>query len=357
MSTRPAALDSLTSIRGIAAWFVVLYHVRSGIGDYTPEALMAVFAKGYLAVDLFFMLSGFVLWLNYADRLRAGGLQSAPAFYWRRIARIWPLHAFILSGMVLFALVLAMRGAGDRALYPFAELPLHYAMVQNWGFTRALDWNDPAWSISCEFAAYLLFPLLALGADWRRVRVAGLVAGIVALAGLSWIVIDTPRLGDDIVGLGLWRCLIEFTMGTMLCALWQRCRQNRGAAKIAAAALLAAAAAWAAGLAETFVVPLLFAALLMLIALLDPLPLNPLRTRALVWLGDTSYATYLAHFPLFILFKLLVVSDPARIAPPLLLLFLVLVLLASALLYRWIEKPAQHALNRAWRGFRTTAPA
>lgn len=345
MTARPADLQSLTSIRGIAAWFVVLYHVRSGMGGYTPEAVMAVLAKGHLAVDLFFMLSGFVLWLNYADRLRHAGLAAAPAFYWRRIARVWPLHAFVLAGLTGFALLLAATGRTDPTNYPFAELPLHLAMLQNWGFTSALSWNHPAWSISCEFAAYLLFPLLAIAVDWRRARSVALVAVLVALALLLSVIIDTPSLGDDIPRLGLWRCLIEFVMGTVLCALWQRWREDRRATWYAAGCMIAAAVGWSAGFPESFAVPLLFAGLLGLIAFTDGALRNPLGARPLIWLGEVSYATYLAHFPLFILFKLLLIDDPARIAPPMLLLFLAVVLLASALLYRWVEKPAQRALN------------
>lgn len=357
MSARPQDLKSLTSIRGIAAWLVVLYHVRSGIGGYTPEPVMNVLAKGYLAVDLFFMLSGFVLWLNYAERLRAGGIEAAPGFYWRRVARVWPLHVFVLAGLVGFALVLLATGHGDGQNYPFAELPLHVAMVQNWGLTAALSWNHPAWSISCEFAAYLLFPLLAIGMDWRRVGSAGLIAGIVALAMLSWRVIDTPGLGDDIPRLGLWRCLIEFTMGTMLCALWQHWKGRARAIAGAMAVALAATIGWGAGLPETFIVPVIFAALLGLIALTDALPRNPLSARPLVWLGDVSYATYLAHFPLFILFKLAFVDDAAHIAPSRLLSFLMLVLIASATLYHCVERPAQRAFNRVVPRAKRTAAA
>ncbi|RJF90692.1 acyltransferase family protein [Sphingomonas cavernae] len=357
MNTRPTALDSLTGIRGLAAWFVVFYHVRSGMGGYAPEAVMAVLAKGYLAVDLFFMLSGFVLWLNYADAMRDRALSAAPRFYWRRIARVWPLHIVILAGLVAFALALIATHRADDTAYPLAELPLHIAMLQNWGLTDTLSWNHPAWSISCEFAAYLLFPVLAWSVDWRKAGSITLIAAIVALAGLAWRVIDTPGLGDDIPRLGLWRCLIEFTMGTMLCALWQRWRGDRRAAPIAAGALAIAIAGWTAGLAETFIVPLMLAALLALLAFGDDARRNPLRARPFVWLGEISYATYLAHFPLFILFKLAFVEDPARIAPALLALYLSLVLLASALLYRWVEKPAQRALNHLASGTRSAAHA
>src|SRR4029434_2342184 len=97
-------------IRGVAAWFIVLFHIRTGARTQLPETLMAILDKGYLAVDLFFMLSGFVLWLNYAERLRGHGIAGVPSFVARRLARIWPLHIFILALTVMLALAQSVAG-------------------------------------------------------------------------------------------------------------------------------------------------------------------------------------------------------------------------------------------------------
>ena len=103
-------LEALTGIRGLAAWAVVLFHLRVSLVTVLPGWGMAIAAKGYLAVDLFFMLSGFVLWYNYADRLRSGGWAATSQFWWRRVARIWPLHAAILTLFVAYALLAVWRG-------------------------------------------------------------------------------------------------------------------------------------------------------------------------------------------------------------------------------------------------------
>ena len=163
----PAHLGALTGIRGVAAWMVVLYHIRKSLILLLPADAIAVFAKGYLAVDLFFMLSGFVLWYSYADRIRQGGLAFAAPFLWRRLARIWPLHLFILALFIPLALLLRADG-GHMLHYPFGELPLHVLLMQNWGMTQEIAWNQPAWSISTELAAYLLFPLTVCLARWER---------------------------------------------------------------------------------------------------------------------------------------------------------------------------------------------
>lgn len=343
-------LRALTSMRGIAAWLVVAYHIRGSIAGL-PKGVEAVLAKGYLAVDFFFLLSGFVIWLTYAERLRDEGIAGVPRFLWRRLARIWPLHLVMLAGAVVLALVLTATGRHDPARFPFAELPLHVILVQNWGTTAALSWNDPAWSISCELAAYLLFPVLTMTIDWRRLpawAVVGAVAGIITLLHLIFEANGAPTLGSAITRLGVVRCMAEFAAGTAIASLWTRWRgRRRGIIGIAAVAV-ALAVRWASALPETLVVPALFAALLLLLALTAGKPHHPLEGRALHYLGEISYATYLGHFLLFFVFKLAFVRDAAAVPAWQIALYLALVLTSSAMLFHWVERPAQRILNR-WR--------
>jgi peptidoglycan/LPS O-acetylase OafA/YrhL len=343
-------LPALTGIRGIAAWLVVLFHVRLAMLATLPPEAIQVLGKGYLAVDLFFMLSGFVLYLNYADRLRAGGMATVPAFLGRRIARIWPLHAVILAGAIAFALVRIATGRGDSVHYPFSELPLHILLIQNWGFTTHLTWNDPAWSISCELAAYLAFPWLAMRVDWRRIAPVVAIGSLAALAGLvaavyAWAGSET--LNHDIPRLGLIRALCEFTMGTILCGLWLRWHDRPVTLGLAAglAGTIALTATGTGLISEPAGVPATLAALLLIIALL-PEAGNPLAARPIVYLGEISYSTYLVHFLLFVLFKILFVDDGRAVSFTLIGLFLAMVLAASVLLHHFVERPAQRALNR-----------
>lgn len=342
-------LDALTGIRGIAAWMVVLYHVRLSLTELLPDWLIAAMAKGYLAVDLFFMLSGFVLWYNYAERLRQGGMRSAGHFLWRRVARVWPLHLFILALFVVYAMAVAARG-GDTSAYPLAELPLHVFLMQCWGFTGELAWNDPAWSISTELAAYLVFPFMVWGLRWERFATV-LLLGACGLFGAALFALFASHgldsLGAEITRLGLWRCLLQFAVGTVLCVLWRRWREVRLAGPCAA---LASAGTLAAGigigLPETAFAPACFAAGLLALAL-DTSRFSRVLGRGFVlYLGEISYSTYLAHFGLFILFKLAFVDASLQIGWAGLAGFLAMVFAASAILYHGVEKPAQRWLNR-----------
>jgi peptidoglycan/LPS O-acetylase OafA/YrhL len=334
-------------MRGIAAWCVVLFHIRLSL-DWLPPAVVAIFAKGYLAVDFFFLLSGFVIWLSWSARLRAGGVRAVPPFLWRRLARIWPLYLVVLGATLALVLLLAAAGRYDALHYPFAELPLHVLLLQTWGFTRRLTWNDPSWSISCEWAAYLLFPLLAFAIDWRRVPSWAILATIIAaLVLLDQLMADSSSLGIDIWRFGLRRCLVEFAVGGAICALWERWRDRPTVpALLATSVALAALAATALGQRETLTVPAAFAAGLLALALTSDRRGNPLEGRVLHYLGEISYATYLVHFLLFVVVKLLFLDDVHAIAPILIALYVALVLGSSVALHHLVERPAQDWMNR-----------
>jgi peptidoglycan/LPS O-acetylase OafA/YrhL len=349
-------LRPLTSIRGLFAWAVVLYHVRLACLGWMPLPVIHVLAKGYLAVDVFFLLSGFVIWLNYGARLR--GRRAAADFLVRRIARIWPLHAAMLAFALGLALLLMATGR-PAWNFPLAELPLHIAMVQNWGLTSKLTWNDPAWSISCEWAAYLLLPLAVWLVPARRLPTWALagaaLAPLLALFALLYAT-GNASLGADIPRFGVLRCLAEFGCGAMLCALWKRWRGDRRAEIGCGVAGVAALAAWALGVPETIAFSFASATLLLALALGAERVRHPLAGRAIHWLGEISYATYLSHFLLFFAVKLALVRDAHDVAPWVIALYLLLVLAASAALYHGVERPAQRWILRRWKNRVSGAP-
>lgn len=343
-------LRALTGARGIAAWLVVLFHLRfmmPGIGGATgPMAL------GYLAVDFFFVLSGFVIWLTYADRLREDGLAGIPAFLKRRVARVWPLHMFVLAGAVVFAVAIALLDHPDWAQYPPHELPLHIVLLQNWGMTDRLTWNVPAWSISCEIAAYLVFPLLVMWVDLKRWPSWALIvaaAGVAAALSSVFVLRGATLLGEQVTSIGVLRCLGEFAIGMLTCALWLRWRARPLLPAFAVAGTGAALLALhlAGLLPQTFALPLVFAALVLALALTSAMRGNPLSWSPIHYLGEISYATYLGHWMLWMGFKLAFIHDH-DMGWGLFALFLLLVFATSVLLYHGVERPAQRAIN-GWK--------
>lgn len=340
-------LKALTGARGVAAWWVVLFHLRGSMGALHPAVESAI-AKGYLAVDFFFLLSGFVIWLSWGQRFRERGFAEAGRFLWKRMARIWPLHLFVLACAVVLAVVLAASGR-DIERFPFADLPLHIVLLQSWGFVEPLAWNDPAWSISAESAAYLLFPVLAVTIDWRRMPSWALVAVIAVLLFGLLPLAGQDGLGADLRSFAVARCVIQFAAGTAIGALWVRWRQRDAVA--GAAVLLAGALVVGWGLRllpEPHALPPALACLLLACAILSNRRGNPLEWWPIHRLGEISYATYLGHFLLWFVFKLLFVADAAVAPAWVLALYVVAVILSSEVLYRYVERPAQGWVNRLW---------
>jgi peptidoglycan/LPS O-acetylase OafA/YrhL len=350
--TRPPVIPALTSIRGIAAWWVVLYHFRERLPSALPEWLLPLTAHGYLAVDLFFILSGFVLALNYVESL-PGSLAGAAGFYRLRFARIYPLHFVILMLFLLNPLAIALFSAsGDTSAYGWDYFVLSLFLVQNWGFSTELAWNVPAWSISTEVFAYLFFPFAAV--LMRRVIVTAGAVLLVMAALLVALALAARAaggsLGSDITGFGLTRCCLQFLLGMMV---W-RLRDRVGFATpwLSHAAILLAVGLLLAyvllPIGDAVVMPAAFA--LLVFGLADPQarPGLWLNARWLETLGLISYSTYLSHYFIrdWVKFALIRQGIPEWIP---LLVYLTLVALASIMLYRMVEVPASHWLRSLGR--------
>jgi len=357
---RPEAIPALTSIRGLAAWWVVLYHFNEMIPEWIPDILLAFIRQGYLAVDLFFILSGFILGLNYGERFR-NGLAGTAEFYWHRVARIYPLHLAMLMLFLLNPLALSLFSTSrDIADFPPDYFLMSLLLVQNWGFTTQLAWNVPAWSISTEVFAYILFPLAALAIGrWVRSTgtvIVGMLAVMVILALAAGMV--GGSLGDDIPRFGLTRCCLEFLLGMLVWRL--RALVGFATAPASAVALLAAAVLCLAyatlPLRDALVMPAAWTLLVLGLADRGTGLARLMEARWLELLGLVSYATYLSHFFIrsWVKFLLLRPGVPEEVA---LLAYLILVAIASILFYRWVELPGRFWLrNLAPSGQRQRRP-
>ena len=151
------------------------------------------FRVGRLGVDLFFALSGFILTHTYITKLgprlhRSGTLR----FWWLRLARIYPVHFVMLNVAGLAVLAQQKLGVGDSGSRDWLN-PVDYLkqvfLLQEWGPDPQRGWNFPAWSLSMEWLAYLIFPLLAWFSSGARHRLATrwlCVAWVAVLLPLLW---------------------------------------------------------------------------------------------------------------------------------------------------------------------------
>lgn len=203
----------LTGLRGIAAIAVLLYHI-----PHSPAFAafgLSLFSRAYLAVDLFFVLSGFVISIGYYERVvKRPSWASYGDFLLNRMARVWPLH-FVVALVFLARILVNVSGEQPVALTP-ANIVTNLLMIQSWGWgTQALAGNS--WSVSTELVAYLAYPLVALIAFSRLawVQAAGAVALLALVAWLGNGAQGPLDVNDGDTILPVLRCLAGFSLGVI----------------------------------------------------------------------------------------------------------------------------------------------
>ncbi len=350
-------IRALTGLRGVAAFIVFLAHTREtlevrGFQLDVPVLVQRLFLSGGRQVDIFFVLSGFILTLIYRNWFMEAVTRHAYGhFLQRRFARIYPLHAFMLVLVFCFVTV-ARIGHVDtvNGLDKFdpLTLPAHFLLVHAWGFLGPMGgyWNLPSWSICIETLAYLLFPLL-IWSTTRFARSHGLLLfAIAALLGctLNWL---TPW---GLAGFpGIARGMSEFALGCSAAYLYDSpvatwLRTRTGSVLSVCALVLCFALT-----PDTCFAIGLFTAPLLLALSGDNMPARVLGCRPLYFLGEISYSIYLGHF-LYSSLAYRLVSVP-WMSTGLLPLWLgmgaivIVVVLLATLTYYVIEKPGRNILR------------
>ena len=280
-------IRSHTGLRGVAALLVVGYHQQFG-GGYRLPFEAGLFRRSYLMVDLFFILSGFVLSYVYnAER----PLADARSFFRARFARIYPLHVFalvtftaIFLGLLGFAL---LRGHAGEPLGSVWDWIYQLLLLNAW-IPATNEWNKPSWSISAEAFAYLVFPIiLAIHAEAHR-------ATRIALLGIAIVFYGLVGTSLDIsVGLAPLRCIAGFSVGMLLFYHRDLRVPVRSALQVLAVLWILFVLFFA--IADPWIIPG-FAALIFLTWSDEGLVARLLSARPFHWLGNISYSVYLMHY-------------------------------------------------------------
>ncbi len=344
-------IKPLTALRFYAAMWVVLYHFWPNLaltGGVRPEFI----ARGYLGVELFFVLSGFILCHVYLPAVEKGSF-SYKNFLWARIARVYPLHIATLAGVGVMALTATAVGMSiDPHILSWRSLPANLLLLQAWGLAPEAGWNHPSWSISAEWFAYLTFPLFAAAALALKARPYIAAAGAAALlAGLYLVfpLLSGFALTEATIVWGALRIVPCFALG---CAAWLVWRSNplpRAAqAAGAAAALVLAIALMAALRAHDALIVMAFGGLIVSLASLTSAGSRIGSSAAGVYLGEISYAVYMVCIPWKLLFvngvhKLFGYGDQLPLG--LWLVFLAGVVPIAALAHHLVERPARNWLR------------
>ncbi|MFC3580148.1 acyltransferase family protein [Sphingomonas hylomeconis] len=354
---RIADLKSLTSFRFFAALWVVLFH----FGDQLPLDYLAMnpILHGQRAVDFFFILSGFILAHVYGGQL-ASGRFVLRSFLVKRLARLYPVHVLALFGSLAFFIGAHLLGVqiNNAAKYDLRQFVPNLLLISTWfPFVRPA-FNLPAWSISAEFAAYLLFPFIARAVLSPRFGARTWVAISIVLFAVFEL-FSKAVFGHSVLRLiemGVFRIMPLFVLGIVLWKGWS---------------------------ARVFVPPLWLLLPLMVVALvLAPYPMLDVPVFALivligaeqtvagkegafgsgrlVFLGEASYSLYMTHGLVqtvyyAVLGKLHVPLTQLPVALAAFAIGLVLCVLVSILTYLLVEAPCRNLITR-WAHTRLRAP-
>jgi peptidoglycan/LPS O-acetylase OafA/YrhL len=352
-STRPsrAQIPELTSIRGIAAIWVVLLHYNNDIAALFPEpaAVRRFMESGWLGVDVFFALSGFVIAYNYADSLKVFRSATYREFLRARLARIYPVHVATLVALVPMIVVARKLGARfDSRVYTAPQFVQNLLLVHAWVPEFKLSWNYPSWSISVEWLLYLIFPILAIMIGRlrdKRHTVLAIALSTTATALLVPATINSPF--HELI-----RGVPQFVTG---CLIYRLRDQLRSFAWRSRSAVI-----WALGIAAIVATQLpgvglsLFLLIVPLIIATLGIPSGRdrfLSSAPMMLLGEVSYSLYMTHM---LVQKLVYGALP--VAPwiggslvtriGILLIYAALLAAATAVCYVLIERPARRALRR-----------
>ena len=309
---------------------------------------------GDLGVQIFWVISGFIFFYKYFDRIAQGAV-SFRTFAVYRFSRLYPLH---LATLLFVALAQWVYSANHGVAFVYCgntatQFVQHMVFVQNW-VSPSLSFNGPSWAVSVEVLVYIVFFVTAL---WLRV---GWIYLIMALAVLV------------LSGAGNWnlaQCILYFYVGGLVALCRSHSRTCRGGPArylfnvLGPVAMSGALVIFvmtgleydAAYRSELFRV-LGITGIVWLFLMLNPLFLSTQRTW--VFLGNMTYASYMIHFPVQLILVLLLPVLDLTVDyrdPGLLVAYVGVTLLLSPLVYQSFEKPAQQMLRDMGRRARAEA--
>lgn len=344
-------------LRGLSALAVMLVHYRmfypdgniAGSTTFVIERqpffsfLWPLYENGGLAVQFFWTLSGFVFSASYNGQERT--ISGLKFFVWR-FSRLYPLHfvtLLLVSALagVSYSLVGHIVLAENIDLYHFA---LNLIMASSWGLERGYSYNAPIWSVSVEILIYVVFyAFMRIGrTSLPYILAAMFLFGAIALPARSAI----PTCGFlFFTGAAVYRLVI-----------WLQARA--GALALAAGTL---AVVGSIALAILFAIigrneirVIMFLCIPSILFAAAALDLNIRAVpRRLRWIGDITYATYLIHFPVIIVYLIVANARGLPYALPdrgwFLILYLGVVITVSLPIFHYFEMPVQDRLREIYR--------
>ncbi|MDB5012778.1 MAG: acyltransferase [Daejeonella sp.] len=355
----------LDGLRGVAAIVVVAFHVCEA---NATSHLDQTINHGYLAVDFFFLLSGFVVGYAYDDRWNKLTLKS---FFTRRLVRLQPM---VVLGAVIGAIFFYFQKSEffpiisdvpvwkmlSIMLLGFLMIPIGPSMdIRGWNETYPL--NGPAWSLFFEYIANILY-----GLGLRKLGKAALTVLVVVAAGAVIYLTVAGPTGDVIGGwslepaqlrIGFTRMMFPFFAGLLLCRVAKPTKVNNAffwcslllVTVLAIPRIGGANTLWMNGIYESLAIIFVFPLIVYLGA--SGNRLGKSSSAVCKFLGDISYPIYITHYPIIYTYTAWVQDHkiPFRDALPVGLLVWISSIVLAYICLKFYDEPV-----RSWLGKRTS---
>lgn len=337
----------LTVLRGFASIWVGIHHAYLSLDSLNINQLgffEMFIMKGWLGVDMFFILSGFILAYSYHDKFTDLNVENYGSFILKRIAKILPLHGTILLlyGMIVF--ILHRLGFSlDLEKYSLENFFNQLLLLHGIGIIEPRGWNMPSWSVSSEMFAYLFFPAFTYSISRKKISkqhcfllMFGLIMAPIIMA---WFMNDGKKFMLDYEFTAI-RVLSEFLMG--LC-LFYFSKDYKKSYRYISLLFASIGLIFMTTLIQNnsffdFVYLIFFIGIILSLA---HIPSRLVRIPIFSHLGQISYAFYLVHSLIIIgmnqviRYSIILQSNPALIVG----VFLVTTIVTAWVLYELIEKP------------------
>lgn len=296
----------LTSLRGIAAIWVLFFHLDviifyRDLGPLIPHEWSGILTNGYLWVDFFFILSGFIISHVYGNELsdNFGNINIIKKYIWARFTRIYPLHVFTILLLIVFVLIVpsfypkAIDGSWET-YFAWSALWDNLLLIHSMKQHTYLSWNIVSWSIGAEWwsylAACLLIPLIFKSKNYITIVLS-------VLSFFTLYVLQTHFQKLDITfDYGWLRCLSEFTLGVITYKIFITSKTKNWLSSDIAFGLcfIMIILLFQFNLNDLFVIPL-FIILLLSTIYNDGFVKQILASKPLHYLGEISYSIYMIH--------------------------------------------------------------
>jgi peptidoglycan/LPS O-acetylase OafA/YrhL len=310
---KPVAVNipSLTPLRGIAATIVAVFHFQIFILRFLSKMQVYVFEKGYLMVDLFFIMSGFIILHVYQNEFSQKiTFKGFKKFIVGRFARIYPLHFLTLFLLVALFFIKHFEPGG---FYSPKTIIHHVFLLQSFPLNNDLTWNIPSWSISAEWWAYLLFPFLCwVLFKYKRFGFYVIASGTILLyiSLLFFLPVNNSAAAEIpqrynlniAFDYGFVRGIAGFMTGMLLYKVYQShwVKKFFNSDFLGIPYLLLVLFAFYKNIPDIFFIPA-FSLLILFLSCNTGKLAAAFNNRVLHFMGDVSYSIYMVHF-LFIIF-------------------------------------------------------